>query len=901
MKYKYLKIFFIVIFTIILIMPSLTWMFFSISKDKTVIEMLDYDLKENRNKNDLTDLNIENITQKLDDYYNDRVPYRSIIISTYRTIDSIIELPYENFLGKLFLNVKNSFSKKNKEISEYELPEGYHLMDEAVSLFYGNTLSPSEIDPYDDSFYPPKLLNNEVLEGRSNWLYLFHINIENFTGKNNIKEDEIKNYVNVYQELTDKANELNKKLLFVVFPEKEEVYPEYMPTLDIIDEKEKVLKVYDYIKDNTNINYIYPKSELLEAKNKYRVYYKYDTHYNKVGAFIGLNAIHKALEQEEITNLDYKITKKKEVIKDLLSMANKNPDNYNDDFDYDVEYKNNIKVEEVFELNTNATVLIQSLCKIYKSNSPNKQKMFYIGDSFRFNLMEMLAKDYEESVFCDYKMIDNKDILDKVKQSDVIIVENVERFEEILMQKNAKAILENLKEIKKTDIDENKEIVKISTNNIMEKTTDMLENDNVDDRNENDKIKNDESDETDKSGNEEKKNEGNNLLVSTASITIDIPHGMNGYEKNVYKNFTSDTSTINWDIYDFVDTELYKNDNIIMIGDSYTGYFTKYINDGIYYFGKAGEPLSTHRESVINATKMNPKLIIFFVGANDFVAQTSIEDFQNLLKEYRDIITNGSNSKIAICSFLDFSTEGIIYTESIKCKDYDNAIKAFTKQYPDVDYIDLRPYADVNETKGDGIHYSKQAYLIFKYVIEDYINNLFFKKNDTVIVGDSRTLGLYYINRKSSETYYAVGGMYFQVFKYLYDNLLKKFLKNKNIIILSGVGDENLLQYIEYLNANIDEITSNGNKVYFSNIIEINEEEMGWAFKYDKNIAIQSANETLSNLDERIKIIDSYTLAHNIIEEKGIDYVIEDGIHFTEDFLNVWRQFLLSKIKEINN
>ena len=876
MKYKWLKIFFIVIFTLVLVMPSLTWMFFSISKDKTIINALDYDLKENRNKNELTDVTIDNVTKKVDDYYNDRVPYRSIIISTFRTIDSIIELPYDNFLGKLFLNIKNSMSKKNRETSEYILPEGYHLMDEAVSLFYGNTLSPSEIDPYDDSFYPPKLLNGEVLEGRSNWLYLFHINIENFLGKNNIKEEEIKNYVDVYQKLTNKASELDKKLLFVVFPEKEEVYPEYMPTFDIVDETEKVLKVRNYIKENTNINYIYPKEELLDAKNKYRVYYKYDTHYNKLGAFVGLNAIHSALNQDEISNYDYKITKKKETIKDLLIMANKNPDSYNDDFDYDIEYKNNVNVEEIFELNTNATTLIESLCKIYKSDSPNREKMFYIGDSFRFNIMEMLAKDYAESVFCDYKMIDNKTILDKVKDSDVIIVENVERFEEILMQKNAKAILDCLNTVTAKP-KETESSVKLEEDR---STKSYIENSKV--------------------VNEEKKDDAVNDNISTAS-ELDIPHGMNGYEKNTYTSIVNNNGDINWDIYDFVDAELYKDDGIVMIGDSYTGYFTKYINDGIFPFGRAGEPISSHRESVINATKMNPRLIILFIGANDFVSQTSIEEFTNILEEYRTIINNGCNSKFAICSFLDFLTEDVMYEESIKCKDYDNVIKEFTKKYVDVDYIDLRTYADVNETKGDGIHYSKQAYLIFKYVIEDYINSLFYKKNDTVIVGDSRTLGLYYMNRKSSEMYFAVGGMYYPVFKYLYDGFLKKHLKNKNIIILSGVGDENLLGYIEYLNANIDEITENGNKVFFSNVIEINEEEMSWAFKYDKNVSIVSANETLSNLDDRIKVIDSYTFAHQKIEENGIDYVIEDGIHFTKDFLNEWKTFLLSKAKELSN
>ncbi len=67
----------------------------------------------------------------------------------------------------------------------------------------------------------------------------------------------------------------------------------------------------EYIKNNTDIKVVYPKEELLKYKGKYQLYYKYDTHWNSLGAYIGyteltriLNIDNKSIESFKILEFD---------------------------------------------------------------------------------------------------------------------------------------------------------------------------------------------------------------------------------------------------------------------------------------------------------------------------------------------------------------------------------------------------------------------------------------------------------------------------------------------------------------------------------------------------------------------------------------------------------------------
>ena len=442
----------------ILVVPTVVWSYFELTNNK-ILEEIDIDMNENRNKAELDDVNIENFGQKFENFYNDRVPFRSFALNLYREIDKTIEDPYEktveiellklkqnafgvkallrvvdnktkSFMGIFFIN--GSENKVNDDIEG--INENNKMMDEAVKKYYALGRNLNTVDYYDDSFFPFKVYSNNVVRGRTNWLFLNDTNIDEFTGVNNLTKNGVKEYVKKYIELNRLLkNKIGKKLLYVVFPEKEEVYPEYMPTVDIVEDEERIIKIRDYLATNSEVNYIYPKEELIEYKKLYRTYYKYDTHWNHMGAFIGNEACKRALNMELATMSELNIKRTKDtVIKNLLPMANIADEGFEDDFDYSIEYKPEVNVDIIVE-NENFSQ--------YTSSSTNKEKLFYLGDSFRINLIPFMRKDYAKSSFC-YIGVEFKDeTIKALNEADIIIIEAVGRFEKATMQTMTEILL----------------------------------------------------------------------------------------------------------------------------------------------------------------------------------------------------------------------------------------------------------------------------------------------------------------------------------------------------------------------------------------------------------------------------------------------------------------------------
>lgn len=268
---------------------------------------------------------------------------------------------------------------------------------------------------------PIKYVGEKVIEGKDGWLF-FDENIKEYTGEFSIKDSELKKYTENYIRLKKLVEDtFNKKLIFIVFPEKEEVYSEFMPTYPIVDEEERVMKIRKYLEENSDVCYLYPKEELINAKDYYKVYYKYDNHYNKVGAFIGNEILKKEVGLEETKLSDVNIKRTSVNTGNLILLSYDKEDKKNDDFDYEIEYKTDISIAQMKD---------KEEYQKYLSTSKNKKKVVFIGDSFRFNIMEFLQKDYYESTFMfSGQTTFSDEQLNDVLDADVIIIEAVERFE----------------------------------------------------------------------------------------------------------------------------------------------------------------------------------------------------------------------------------------------------------------------------------------------------------------------------------------------------------------------------------------------------------------------------------------------------------------------------------------
>jgi len=142
--------------------------------------------------------------------------------------------------------------------------------------------------------------STQVLLGKENWLFYKAENdgqpIYDYMGINRYEDSELELYaqemtaVNEYVE-----NEMGVRFVVTLIPNKEIVYEEYMPdTIARVEKESRGEQIAKYIQNNTDVTFIYPKDEIIKYKEDYQLYYNTDTHWNQIGAFVGLQAIFNA-------------------------------------------------------------------------------------------------------------------------------------------------------------------------------------------------------------------------------------------------------------------------------------------------------------------------------------------------------------------------------------------------------------------------------------------------------------------------------------------------------------------------------------------------------------------------------------------------------------------------------
>jgi len=129
--------------------------------------------------------------------------------------------------------------------------------------------------------------NNEVLIGKHNWLYFAaDHNIDYYQNKKSFSYDELA-YWNWALEAKQKwLSQRGIYYLLVIAPNKDTIYPEYMP--DSI-RKERGISLLDQLLKSLSLEMKHHvldlREPLCEGKKECRVYYRTDTHWNQEGAY----------------------------------------------------------------------------------------------------------------------------------------------------------------------------------------------------------------------------------------------------------------------------------------------------------------------------------------------------------------------------------------------------------------------------------------------------------------------------------------------------------------------------------------------------------------------------------------------------------------------------------------
>ncbi len=147
----------------------------------------------------------------------------------------------------------------------------------------------------------------EVLVGQDEWLFYIDPedgdSIRSYEGQDALTDEQLEQIKSNVVESKKNLEEEGCTFVILIVPNKERVYSEYMP--EEYGEPAEVYaaqQIYDYLKANTDVKVVYPLEALQEAKSELGeetlLYYKADSHWNHLGAYIASREVLKEVGRE---------------------------------------------------------------------------------------------------------------------------------------------------------------------------------------------------------------------------------------------------------------------------------------------------------------------------------------------------------------------------------------------------------------------------------------------------------------------------------------------------------------------------------------------------------------------------------------------------------------------------
>ena len=377
---KKLNIALIIIFAFLLLLPWTLYLSGTYSQDADIVEKRTLSSFPENFSNDYL--------ERIEDWFKDHAPLRTNIISSEEKASQKLETSYR----------KGLFSK----LSEIFVPSWY----------------------LDDEPYLATLFGENVVYGRDDWLYYTEDNnIAYYQGTNVMSLAEMEQMRYQYEMLYSLCADRGIRLGVIIAPNKEQVYPEYLPSFRVTGEQKREAAFADYMAANSEVPFVYPLQELLAAKENYDVYSKQDSHWNEYGAYIGLKALYEKMGLDISTEAPAVYSELK-TGGDLSNMCGLSTEYY----DYKVDYKPEVAVEE-----NPANIFGR---EEYTSASTNPARLVLIGDSFREVFKALPIKDFSQSsIFIRLELSDDEQVksaLNSLSSGDVLIILSAERFDSIM-------------------------------------------------------------------------------------------------------------------------------------------------------------------------------------------------------------------------------------------------------------------------------------------------------------------------------------------------------------------------------------------------------------------------------------------------------------------------------------
>lgn len=279
--------------------------------------------------------------------------------------------------------------------------------------------------------------NEQVIVGKDGWFfYTGDGTVDEMLGVRPFTEAEmaeiLEELLAVRAQYTDRPED------FAVFvaPDKEKIYSQYLP--EVYENQtgtSKAAELVRYIRDHSDIRVVYPVEELKrEAEGSVPLYYKTDTHWNRLGAFVGVQELISSLGGKPHGLSELTVSMEEKGAGDLALLGHL-PEQYYEEYDplftgYYDEAEISVLVEDLSG---------SGIRKAVNGNPADERKLVMVRDSFGDAMNTSLCRYFKEVTSINWEKI--SEVPKEEFQGDLFVYEIVERWL-LRMPEDLKGLLE---------------------------------------------------------------------------------------------------------------------------------------------------------------------------------------------------------------------------------------------------------------------------------------------------------------------------------------------------------------------------------------------------------------------------------------------------------------------------
>ena len=268
----------------------------------------------------------------------------------------------------------------------------------------------------------------QVVIGKNNWLYYSSLDtIDLYQNVMPFNQEQLNNIRQNLESTQDWLSARNILMVVVIAPDKDVIYPEYLPeNIPVIGKISQVDQLLDYMSEKSDVRVLDLRPAIFDRKKTYQTYYMSDTHWNRVGCHAGYEEIMQEIERRYPNLQPYPLTEYELTSKllpgDLWRFIGQ-VDKYEID-PYYIEQKSPVRAQLVAS--------DDGYWSEMEVNDPSLPRLVMFRDSFGFCLIPFLAEHFSSSLFQwawapTTNIIVDQEIIEQYKP-DIVIIQLVDRY-----------------------------------------------------------------------------------------------------------------------------------------------------------------------------------------------------------------------------------------------------------------------------------------------------------------------------------------------------------------------------------------------------------------------------------------------------------------------------------------